>query len=342
MAFHLLVQHVHRLGVLAAIHGEREIGHVVDARVLDDHVDVDVGFADRTEYLVGDAGAVRHAHDGDLGFVVVERDAGNNGFFHFVVFLIRNQRARAFFLFEGGQHAQFHFVLAGEFDRADLQHLGAEARHLEHFLESDRVQAPRLGHDARVGRIDAVDVGVDLALVGLERGRQRDRRGVGTAASERGDSLGLRIDALKAGDNGNFLAFPEPVDQLGAVDLEDPRGGVGVAGQNRDLPALPGARLNADRLQRDRQQARGDLFAGGHHRVIFARVMHGGGLAAPFHQLVGLAGHRGHHDGDVMAGIDLALHMARDVADAVDIGDGRAAEFHHEAAHDGCCIPLRG
>ncbi len=77
-------------------------------------------------------------------------------------------------------------------------------------------------------------------------------------------------------------------------------------------------------------------------RVIFARVVHRGGVAAPFHQLVGLAGHRGNHDGDVMTGIDLALHMARDVADAVDIGDGGAAEFHHEAAHDDRCIPLRG
>jgi hypothetical protein len=35
-----------------------------------------------------------------------------------------------------------------------------------------------------------------------------------------------------------------------------------------------------------------------------------------------------------MAGVDLALHMARDVADTVDIGDGCAAEFHHETAHD--------
>jgi hypothetical protein len=31
--------------------------------------------------------------------------------------------------------------------------------------------------------------------------------------------------------------------------------------------------------------------------------------------------------------------MARDVADAVDIGDGCAAEFHHEAAHDDWYIP---
>src|ERR1700756_33159 len=41
-----------------------------------------------------------------------------------------------------------------------------------------------------------------------------------------------------------------------------------------------------------------------------------------------------------MAGVDLALHMARDVAASIYIGDGRAAEFHHEAAHDDACIPL--
>ena len=93
------------------------------------------------------------------------------------------------------------------------------------------------------------------------------------------------------------------------------------------------------RLQRDREQAGGDLFAGGDHGVIFARVMHRRGFAAPCHQLVGLAGHCRDHHGDVMAGVDLALHMARDVADAVDIGDGCAAEFHHEAAHDDACIP---
>src|SRR5947209_12509938 len=41
-----------------------------------------------------------------------------------------------------------------------------------------------------------------------------------------------------------------------------------------------------------------------------------------------------------MAGIDLALDMARDVANPVDIGDGSAAEFHYKAAHDARRIPL--
>jgi hypothetical protein len=40
-----------------------------------------------------------------------------------------------------------------------------------------------------------------------------------------------------------------------------------------------------------------------------------------------------------MAGIDFTLHMPCDVTDTVGIGDGRAAEFHHETAHDDWCIP---
>jgi hypothetical protein len=31
--------------------------------------------------------------------------------------------------------------------------------------------------------------------------------------------------------------------------------------------------------------------------------------------------------------------MPRDIADAIDVGDGRAAEFHDEATHDDRCFP---
>ncbi len=150
------------------------------------------------------------------------------------------------------------------------------------------------------------------------------------------------IDALEAGDHGDFLALLEARDDLGAVDLEDARRGMRVRGLDRDLPALPGARLDTEALQHDREQARGDLLAGGDHRVVFARVVQRRGVGAPGHQLVGLAGHRRDDDGDLMARVDLALHMLRDVADTIDIGDGRTAEFHHEAAHDDASIPLRG
>ena len=43
----------------------------------------------------------------------------------------------------------------------------------------------------------------------------------------------------------------------------------------------------------------------------------------------------------MVAGIDLALDVARDVSDAGDVGDGRAAEFHHEASHGGSLFRIK-
>ena len=148
-------------------------------------------------------------------------------------------------LVEARAHEDAHLVHHAELDRAHLQHLGAERGELQHFLERDLVEPLRLRHHARVGGVDAVDVGVDVAAVGLDRGGDRHRRGVGAAAAERGDAAGLLVDALEAGDHRDLLALLEALDQLGAVDVEDARRAMRVGGQDRQLPALPGARVDA-------------------------------------------------------------------------------------------------
>jgi hypothetical protein len=51
------------------------------------------------------------------------------------------------------------------------------------------------------------------------------------------------------------------------------------------------------------------------------------------HELIGHARHGRDHDGYIIAGVDLALDVARHVADAVEIGDRRSAEFHHQSSH---------
>src|SRR5262245_40721285 len=81
------------------------------------------------------------------------------------------------------------------------------------------------------------------------------------------------------------------------------------------------------------EKSRRDLLARGHHGVVFARIVQGRGLLAPGHELVGLAHHGRNHHGHVVARRHLALDMARDVANAVDIGDRRSAELHHQARH---------
>ena len=66
--------------------------------------------------------------------------------------------------------------------------------------------------------------------------------------------------------------------------LENARRGVHVRGQDRQLPALPGAGIDVDVLQRDRQQAGGDLLAGGDDGVVFAGVEDRRFLSAASHQ----------------------------------------------------------
>ena len=74
-------------------------------------------------------------------------------------------------------------VLHPNLHAADLQHLGAERRELEHLFVADARDLARRRADVRVGRVDAVDVGVDLADVGADRGGDGDGGGV---ASRRG------------------------------------------------------------------------------------------------------------------------------------------------------------
>jgi hypothetical protein len=140
---------------------------------------------------------------------------------------------------------------------------------------------------------------------------------------------------LEAGDDRDFLAVLEALDDFAAVDVEDARRAMRIGGHDRQLPALPGARRDIHALQHDREQARRHQLARGDDGVVFARVVQRGGVAAPGDQFIGLAGHGRHHDRDLVAGIDLALDVARHVADALDVGDGGSAEFHHQTGHDG-------
>ena len=99
--------------------------------------------------------------------------------------------------------------------------------------------------------------------------------------------------------------------------------------------------MDAHRLQRDRQEAAADLLAGGNDRVILAGIEERGVGAGdlrhvlhPADQFVGLSGHRRDDHRHFVAGIDLAFDVTRHIVDAVKIGDGRPAEFHHDARHE--------
>jgi hypothetical protein len=106
-------------------------------------------------------------------------------------------------MIETGTDLKLHFEFFGEFDRARLHDLGAEAGQFQHFVVGNLVDLLRVRHEARVGGVDAVDVGVNFAGVGLERGGHGDGGEVGAAATERGD-VAVVVLALEAGDDDDM------------------------------------------------------------------------------------------------------------------------------------------
>ena len=111
---------------------------------------------------------------------------------------------------------------ARDLDRARHHHAGARRGHLEHLLEADAIELARRRDEPRVGGEDAADVGVDLAGVGAERGRERDGGRVGAAAAERRHVERLGGDALEAGDEHDLVALERLVDPARA-HLDDLR-----------------------------------------------------------------------------------------------------------------------
>src|SRR3546814_8663366 len=97
---------------------------------------------------------------------------------------------------------------------------------------------------AWIGGVDAVDIGEDVAAVCVQCGGERNRRRIGTAATERRDPVSRR-QSLKAGDHRD-LPLIETSDQVLRLDTLDARLAVHLVGLDRDLPTdRKSTRLNS-------------------------------------------------------------------------------------------------
>ncbi len=305
---------------------EGEIGGVIVRDVLHDHVHFDIGRADRAENLERHAGGVWHATDGQLGFIAVEGDAGNDRLFHGFLFIDCNKGARP--LFEAVQNAQRDIVFAGEFDRTDLQHLGTEAGHFQHLFKGDLVEALGLRHDARISGVDAIDVGVDLALVRFQRRRQGNTGRV-RATTPEGRDVAVFVDTLETGDHYHTTRFQVGADLL-VVDLQDARLVVRAVGENTHLIAGVGHRRNATLHQGHRQQRDGDLLARGDNDIQLARNRLITDLPGQLDQTIGFTAHGRQHDHQVVTRLTEFLDLVGNLLDALYRAHGGAAKFLYD------------
>ena len=115
----------------------------------------------------GDAGAIGDVAHGDGRYVAIERDGADAIFGLHLDLLADHGSCRAIGEERGRDHDR-NFVEQAELDGAWVHHARALRGCFEHFFGGDVKQPARVGLDARVGAEDALDIGVDLDLLGAE------------------------------------------------------------------------------------------------------------------------------------------------------------------------------
>ena len=182
---------------------------------------------------------------------------------------------------------------------------GTHARHFEHLVVADGVHLAGVGNDSRVGGVDAVHVGVNLALdfvAGEFHGcGNGDGRGVRPAAAQRRDVV-LIVDALETGKHGNVARFKCRLQARG-VDVADAGLAVRAVRLNADLRAGEADGFFAEFVDGHRGEGDGDLLAGGEEHVHFARRGRGRDLGSFGNEVVRGAALSGDDDDDLIAGM---------------------------------------
>ncbi len=224
-----------------------------------------------------------------------------------------------------------NLVLAGELDGARLKHAGTAAGKLEHVVVRDAVELLGAGGHTRVGRVDALYVGIDLAHIGTDAAGKGHSRGVGAATAQRGD-VAIRGNALETRDHHDSAGIKGLADAIG-VDVFDLGSREGIVGGDAGLPAGEADGAVSQRLDGHGQKRHANLLARGEQHIHLALggvVVQCGGKP---HQFVGGFAHRGNHGHNIVA---LLLHGDKalgHVLDAFRGCNGSAPELGNYKRH---------
>ena len=209
-------------------------------------------------------------------------------------------------------------------DAPQMEHLGTARGELEHLVVGDAVDLVRGADDARVGGEDAVDIGVDLADVRLERCGEGHGRRVGATTTERGDLLGPLAHALEAGDDDDVL-LAEGLGDAARGDVDDLGLAVGGVGDDTRLAPREGAHAVPQVGDGHGDESHRHPLTRGEQHVHLARRRDGAHLLREVEQLVGGVSHGRDDDAHVVARLLRLDDAVRHALDALGIGERRTA-----------------
>jgi len=308
--------------------GEADVLLAVAAGGLQDDVHVDILLGQQAEDLEAGTRLIGNIQDRNNSNVGVLCDTLDQHTFH-VFYNLLDDRARHGV--QAGEDLQLHIILFSQLHAAVVEHLCAEGCQFQHLVEGDLIQLAGVAHLARVGGVDALHVGKDLAAVGVERCCDGDSAGVGTAAAQRGDVVQL-VQALEACHDDDAVALQLRGDALG-LQLGDAGLGVGTVGAEACLPAGQTGGMAAQLVQSHSQQGDTDLLAccQQHIHLTGRRVV--GDLCCLCDEVVGGVALCGHYHDHVISRVVGVGHDAGHVEDTVPVLHRRTAELLYDQRH---------
>ena len=153
----------------------------------------------------------------------------------------------------------FNVIFFTKFDGTAVHDAGTETGQFEHFIVADLVHFYGFRKLAQVGGVDAVNIGVNFAMIGTQCRRQRHGTGIGAAAAKCGD-VAVLVDALKARNDAD-IAVGQLFFELFSADALDAGLAVNVVCDHLDLLAGKADCFLSHCMKRYRHQRNGLLFA---------------------------------------------------------------------------------
>ena len=208
-----LLEHVQGTSEILARYGEGYVCDPVAAGGLNDHVHHYPGFAQRAEDARGRTRAILHVAQCYPCLILVKSDARNEHGFHHVI-LLGDQRAGI--IRKRGAHADRDIVFFCKFNGTYLQDLGAHRGKLQHLIIADPVDFMGVFAHARIGRIDPVDIRIDVTDGTVAQGGGNGHGGcVGTSPPKRGEAH-VAGHSLEAGYDKDVIGLKGAAQLVGA------------------------------------------------------------------------------------------------------------------------------